>query len=193
MYTDRSARRGVAYLDAKNLIPEVLKVVEGWLRCDGIYQHESLAVFHVKVAHSSKLFLENCNVCPMLLLHICLWPYCASSVQDLEHALSAVHFHLLTIRVLNRGVILFNKDALEMTKRTMYLQTSGHSTLYILLLVLTCTNWTVRADLPTPPDPSTTILYSLIAAVLVLVAEVLAEKKTLCILPNSSCISLINK
>lgn len=25
---------------------------------------------------------------------------------------------------------------------------------------LTCTNWTVRADLPTPPLPSTTILYS---------------------------------
>ena len=40
-----------------------------------------------------------------------------------------------------------------------------------------CTNWTVRADLPTPPDPSTTILYSRILDTETNKAKLVAQAK----------------
>jgi hypothetical protein len=42
--------------------------------------------------------------------------YRAGSVEDLEHALLTVHLHLLPVGVLNGGVILLNKNALQNRK-----------------------------------------------------------------------------
>ena len=42
--------------------------------------------------------------------------YRAGSVEDLKHALLTVHLHLLPVGVLNGGVILLNKNALQYRK-----------------------------------------------------------------------------
>lgn len=44
-------------LHPQDLLPEVLKVVECRLRCDGVHQGESLAVLHVQIPHGGELFL----------------------------------------------------------------------------------------------------------------------------------------
>ncbi len=46
--------------------------------------------------------------------------YRAGSVEDLEHALLTVHLHLLPVGVLNGGVILLNKNALQYMKKISF-------------------------------------------------------------------------
>lgn len=45
-------------LYSKNLFSKVLKVVEGGLCCDGVYEGKALAIFHVQVSHRCELFLH---------------------------------------------------------------------------------------------------------------------------------------
>ena len=47
----------VCVFDSENLLPQVLKVVEGGLCCDRVDQQEALAVLHVQISHSCELFL----------------------------------------------------------------------------------------------------------------------------------------
>ena len=81
-------------LDSQDLLSEVLEVVEGGLRRDGVDEHESLPVLHVEVAHGGELLR-------------------AGRVEDLEHALLPVHLDLLPVRVLYRRVVLLHEDALH--------------------------------------------------------------------------------
>ena len=71
-----------------------LQVPERGLCGDRVHKDEALAVLHVEVPHGRELL-------------------CAGCVEDLEHTLLPVHFHLFPIRVLNRGVILLDEDALH--------------------------------------------------------------------------------
>ena len=86
--------RNKSYLDSQDLLPEVLEVVEGGLRRDGVDEHESLAVLHVEVPHGGELL-------------------CPGGVEDLEHALLPVHLDLLPVRVLYRRVVLLHEDPLH--------------------------------------------------------------------------------
>ena len=64
---------------------------------------------------------------------------------------------------------------------------SCYATYLRIVMNRTCTNCTVRADLPTPPSPSTTILYSLI---LVCVGRDTSRYKNKGELGNLSCLEI---
>ena len=81
-------------LHAEDLLAHVAEVVEAAQGHDGVHQDEALPVLHVEVSHGGELL-------------------CARSVEDLEHALLAVDLALLPVRVLDRGVVLLDKDALH--------------------------------------------------------------------------------
>ena len=49
--------------DTQNLLAQVLKVVEGRLRCDGVDEEEAHAVLHVQVSHRCELFLSARTMC----------------------------------------------------------------------------------------------------------------------------------
>jgi len=84
----------VAVLDTGDLVADVCEVVEGGLGDSRIDQDETLAIFHVQVAHGGELFGT-------------------SRIQDFQHALVSVNFELFAVRIFNRGVILFDEDALH--------------------------------------------------------------------------------
>ena len=88
------SRGTTACLDSQDLLPEVLEVVEGGLRRDGVDEDESLPVLHVEVPHGGELLR-------------------AGRVEDLEHALLPVHLDLLPVRVLYRRVVLLHEDPLH--------------------------------------------------------------------------------
>ena len=81
-------------LHAEDLLPHVAEVVEAAEGHDGVHQDEALPVLHVEVAHGRELLGPR-------------------SVEDLEHALLAVDLALLAVGILDRGVVLFNKDPLD--------------------------------------------------------------------------------
>ena len=49
----------VCILDAQDLFPKVLEVVEGTLCCDGVDEDKALPVLHVQVPHRSKLLCSG--------------------------------------------------------------------------------------------------------------------------------------
>ncbi len=72
-------------------------------------------------------------------------------IQYLQHALLSVHLHLLTIRILNGRIVLFYENALHKLHR-LYARTR--------VSMASSYHMRTRADLPTPPEPRTTNLYS---------------------------------
>eukprot|EP01139_Manchomonas_bermudensis_P023301 Amastigsp_a840989_40230.p1 type:complete len:204 gc:universal Amastigsp_a840989_40230:630-19(-) len=87
-------RHSLGVLDAENLLVDVVEVVERRHRSDRVHENEPLAVLHVKVAHRGELLS-------------------AGSVENLEEALLPVDLRLLAVRVLDRGVVLVDEDALD--------------------------------------------------------------------------------
>lgn len=119
-----------------------------------------MSAFHVKIAHSGELFS-------------------ASSVKDFQDALCTIHFDLFTIRIFNSWIILFNKDGLNKlyslenildvyatrTRGFIYglmIDTQHARIQYIIKYCLYDKEQCIltNADLPTPPEPRTTSLYS---------------------------------
>ena len=53
----------VHVFDTQNLLAQVLKVIEGRLRCDGVDEQEAHAVLHVQVSHRRELLLSARTIC----------------------------------------------------------------------------------------------------------------------------------
>ena len=71
-----------------------LQVVECTLSRNTVHQDEALAVLHVEIPHGRELLRPG-------------------GVEDLQHALLAVHLHLLPVAVLDGGVVLLHEDSLH--------------------------------------------------------------------------------
>jgi len=85
---------GGGVLHAKDLLADVIEVVERGLGDDGVDQYETLSVFHVEITHGGELLGTG-------------------RVENLEHALFAVDFHLFSVRVLDSWVVLLHEDSLH--------------------------------------------------------------------------------
>ena len=92
---------------------------------------------------------------------------CASRVENLEHVLLSVKLDLLPVRVLDGRVVLRQarmegnaRASRQPNFRALPRRPQSRRPLHTRSTKISDTNWTVRADLPTPPDPSKTILYS---------------------------------
>ena len=96
----------ICVFDPEYLFSEVLQVVERGLRGDGVYQEEALPILHVQVPHRCELLR-------------------AGRIQDLQHALLAVHFNDFAVAVFYRWVILLHENALH---KLHCLQTQEHET-----------------------------------------------------------------
>ena len=71
-----------------------LEVIEGTLSRNTVDQDEALAVLHVEIPHGRELLSPG-------------------GVEDLQHALLAIHLHLLPVAVLDGGVVLLHEDPLD--------------------------------------------------------------------------------
>ncbi|GMR54906.1 hypothetical protein PMAYCL1PPCAC_25101, partial [Pristionchus mayeri] len=81
-------------LQSQDLVSQLLKIVEGRLCGDRVYQHVHLSIPDVEVSHGGEL-LRSC------------------SIEDLQHALSLVHHHLIPVAVLDGGVVLLGEFSLH--------------------------------------------------------------------------------
>jgi hypothetical protein len=78
----------------------------------------------------------------------------AGRVEDLKHALGSLDLNLFAVAVLDGWIVLSSLASARAHRRRAQTQTFSTK--------MPWTNWTVMADLPTPPEPRTTILNSLI-------------------------------
>ena len=84
----------VTVLDSQYLLLEVLEIIECGLCRDAVDQDKALSVLHVEIPHGRELLSPG-------------------GVEDLQHALLAVHLHLLPVAVLDGGVVLLHEDPLD--------------------------------------------------------------------------------
>ena len=81
-------------LDAEDLLAHVAEVVEATERHDRVHEDEALPVLHVEISHGGELLGTG-------------------GIEDLEHALLAVDLALLSVRVLDCGIVLLDEDTLH--------------------------------------------------------------------------------
>lgn len=90
---------------AKNVCPELGGCFKACERGNAIYEHKTLARLHVLITKSRVLFL-SCGI------------------HDIEDACGSINFNQLAVRVLDRGIVLFNKVSLNEANRQSLIERS---------------------------------------------------------------------